>query len=35
MFEDRNELTAVVRDGRIYAIEGEDIVYGRGEKDSV
>lgn len=35
MLEDRNELTAVVLDGMIYALGGEDIASGGGQKDSV
>lgn len=35
MLKDRNELTAVVRDGRIYSMEGEDIASGGEQKDIV
>lgn len=35
MSENRNEVTAVVLDGMIYALGGEDYVTGEGQKDSV
>jgi N-acetylneuraminic acid mutarotase len=35
MSEDRNELTAVVLDDKIFAMGGEDIASGGGQKDSV
>ena len=35
MLEDRNELTAVVLDDKIFAMGGEDIASGGGQKDTV
>jgi N-acetylneuraminic acid mutarotase len=35
MSENRNEVTAVVLDDRIFAMGGEDYVYGEGQKDTL